>query len=129
MILTHSVSLCIMMPAMFGAQERLSMAEMIKKLEETQPGKRIPTQSLLVAVTALGISLQFTPGSSDTEANSDQGVKPSETKMAKAQKADGSLDAGVHFKYDIKAQKEGLIKPKTVSPLHGNQSKPNLQKK
>ena len=25
----------------------------------------------------------------------------------KPQKADGSLDAGVHFKYDIKAQKEG----------------------
>jgi type VI secretion system secreted protein Hcp len=25
----------------------------------------------------------------------------------KPQKADGSLDAGVHFKYDIKANKEG----------------------
>jgi len=25
----------------------------------------------------------------------------------KAQKADGSLDAGVHFKYDIKGNKEG----------------------
>lgn len=26
---------------------------------------------------------------------------------ATPQKADGSLDAGIHFKYDIKAQKEG----------------------
>ena len=25
----------------------------------------------------------------------------------KPQKADGSLDAGVHFKYDLKANKEG----------------------
>ena len=25
----------------------------------------------------------------------------------KPQKADGSLDAGIHFKYDLKAQKEG----------------------
>ena len=25
----------------------------------------------------------------------------------KPQKPDGSLDAGIHFKYDIKAQKEG----------------------
>ena len=25
----------------------------------------------------------------------------------KPQKADGQLDAGVHFKYDLKAQKEG----------------------
>jgi type VI secretion system secreted protein Hcp len=25
----------------------------------------------------------------------------------KPQKADGSLDAGIHFKYDIKARKEG----------------------
>jgi len=25
----------------------------------------------------------------------------------KPQKADGSLDAGLHFKYDLKAQKEG----------------------
>ena len=25
----------------------------------------------------------------------------------KPQNADGSLDAGIHFKYDIKAQKEG----------------------
>jgi hypothetical protein len=25
----------------------------------------------------------------------------------KPQKADGSLDAGIHFKYDIKSQKEG----------------------
>ena len=25
----------------------------------------------------------------------------------KPQKADGSLDAGIHFKYDVKAQKEG----------------------
>ena len=25
----------------------------------------------------------------------------------KPQRADGSLDAGVHFKYDVKAQKEG----------------------
>lgn len=28
-------------------------------------------------------------------------------KVAGGQKADGSLDAGIHFKYDIKAQKEG----------------------
>jgi hypothetical protein len=28
-------------------------------------------------------------------------------KGGKPQKADGSLDAGIHFKYDIKAQKEG----------------------
>jgi type VI secretion system secreted protein Hcp len=27
--------------------------------------------------------------------------------MYKPQKADGSLDAGIHFKYDLKAQKEG----------------------
>jgi type VI secretion system secreted protein Hcp len=26
--------------------------------------------------------------------------------MYKPQKADGSLDAGIHFKYDLKAQKE-----------------------
>jgi len=25
----------------------------------------------------------------------------------KPQKPDGSLDAGIHFKYDLKAQKEG----------------------
>jgi hypothetical protein len=28
-------------------------------------------------------------------------------KGGKPQKADGSLDAGLHFKYDLKAQKEG----------------------
>jgi len=28
-------------------------------------------------------------------------------KGGKPQKADGSLDAGIHFKYDLKAQKEG----------------------
>ena len=28
-------------------------------------------------------------------------------KGGKPQKADGSLDAGIHFKYDIKGQKEG----------------------
>jgi type VI secretion system secreted protein Hcp len=46
----------------------------------------------------------------------DGGTNPTETvslafaKVAveyKPQKADGSLDAGVHFKYDLKAQKEG----------------------
>lgn len=29
------------------------------------------------------------------------------TAMYKPQKADGSLDAGIHFKYDIKGNKEG----------------------
>ena len=34
---------------------------------------------------------------------------PAETPLViyKPQKADGSLDAGIHFKYDLKAQKEG----------------------
>ena len=38
------------------------------------------------------------------------GAKPLTSKEARAVKGgkpDGSLDAGIHFKYDIKGQKEG----------------------
>jgi hypothetical protein len=33
--------------------------------------------------------------------------------IAKPQKPDGTLDAGVHFKYDLKANKEGRMGPST----------------
>jgi hypothetical protein len=33
-------------------------------------------------------------------------------------KANGSLDAGVHFKYDLKAQKEGLVAKPKPSKTH-----------
>jgi hypothetical protein len=38
-------------------------------------------------------------------------MQPNTAADYKPQKADGSLDAGVHFKYDIKAQKEARIAP------------------
>ncbi|HJT17188.1 MAG TPA: hypothetical protein VJ853_07365, partial [Thermoanaerobaculia bacterium] len=51
--------------------------------------------------------------------------QPNSTTEYKPQKADGSLDAGIHFKYDIKAQKEafrvapgqflGTIRPGEIS--------------
>ena len=56
-------------------------------------------------VIITGVSLSDTESGSSSEnvsiafAKIDLEYKP--------QKADGSLDAGVHFKYDIKAQKEG----------------------
>ena len=48
------------------------------------------------------------PGFANNEPS--ENVSLSFSKVAveyKPQKADGSLDAGIHFKYDIKAQKEG----------------------
>ena len=50
-----------------------------------------PSGSGDAAATAESVSLQF--------AKVDLEYKP--------QKADGSLDAGLHFKYDIKGNKEG----------------------
>jgi hypothetical protein len=101
--------------------------------EKTRADKKIPTPSLLVALAALSVSLQFTPGDSggDTSAGANQATNAHEGKirLAKAQKADGSLDAGIHFKYDLKAQKEARTKPKSGSPLQNNQPKLNLQKK
>jgi hypothetical protein len=38
--------------------------------------------------------------------DSEQVVGGDGTAAYKPQKADGSLDAGIHFKYDLKAQKE-----------------------
>lgn len=50
----------------------------------------------------------------DTEAQEDLELQDEQTAGVvggdvayKPQKADGSLDAGIHFKYDLKAQKEG----------------------
>jgi type VI secretion system secreted protein Hcp len=51
-----------------------------------------------------------THGGSSGEGGHSENVSLSFAKVAveyKPQKADGSLDAGIHFKYDLKAQKEG----------------------
>ncbi len=110
------------------------MAEEAKKPGKMRTGKRVPTQSLLVALAALSVSLQFTPGDSGADANAGANtaegrIKLAKTNESKPQKPDGSLDAGIHFKYDLKAQKETRTKPKTVSPMQSNQQKLNLQKK
>jgi len=51
-----------------------------------------------------------THGGSSGDGGHSENVSLSFAKVAveyKPQKADGSLDAGIHFKYDLKAQKEG----------------------
>jgi type VI secretion system secreted protein Hcp len=56
------------------------------------------------------IITSVTHGGSGGDSNHSENVSLAFAKVAveyKPQKADGSLDAGIHFKYDLKAQKEG----------------------
>jgi len=93
------------------------------------PGKKVAMSSVLVALAALSVSLQFTPGDSGRDAGAGADTHERKIRLAKPQKTDASRDAGTHFKYDLKAQKEGMIKPKSGPPLKANQQNLNMQKK
>ena len=68
---------------------RTELQEVAGQNEDKQPSLAASSQKSVIALE--NVSLAF--------AKVDVEYKP--------QKADGSLDAGIHFKYDMKAQKEG----------------------
>lgn len=89
---------------MCATGEHLKEAKMtIRKSGKT------PQEFLLITMSDVFIT-QVTPSGSNGEGGMSESVSLQFSKVDleyKPQKADGSLDAGIHFKYDIKANKEG----------------------
>ena len=84
--------------------------EHIKEATLTQRKQGKGQQEFLVIKLSDVMVSSVSPGGSEAGTAPLESVSLAFAKVAleyKAQKPDGSLDAGIHFKYDIKAQKEG----------------------
>ena len=73
-------------------------------------GSKGPQEYLIIKMNDIIITSVALSGASEGAATAAESVALQFAKVEleyKPQRADGSLDAGVHFKYDIKANKEG----------------------
>ena len=88
--------------------QRCATGEHIKEATITvrKAGKKEPLEYLIIKLTDILVSNVSSSGAGDASTSESVTLNYSKIELEyKPQKSDGSLDAGTHFKYDLKATK------------------------